>query len=84
MWQSRVFINEYFKAGGSRDLVCYSGYFSRTTKYQNIETITTEELLLGYSHNAMEFYTPEEQELAFELANVLVQEANKRLKLEKR
>lgn len=39
------FINEYIKAGGSKDLVCYVGYFSRVGKYEKINTITIQELI---------------------------------------
>ena len=41
----RKFMNEYLKSGGSKDLVCYVDYFSRTSKNTYIDTITIQELI---------------------------------------
>lgn len=54
-----LFVNEYIKAGGSTDLVCYDGYFSIANKYKNYATITVQELIKSQTT----FYTPEEDEL---------------------
>ena len=35
----RSFIIEYIKAGGSKDLVCYIGYFSRASQSEKMDTI---------------------------------------------
>lgn len=67
----RLFMNEYIKAGGSRNLVCYIGYGSRASKYENIPTTTIQELMMVQNNNATTFYTPEENELHQRLVNVL-------------
>ena len=41
----RKFINEYIKAGGSKYLVCYVGYFSRPCKYKKFKTVSISEVL---------------------------------------
>lgn len=72
----RLFMNEYIKAGGSKDLVCYNGYFSRTSKYEKLPTITIQELIMTQNNNAATFYTPEEDELHQRLVNVLSNRIN--------
>lgn len=67
----RLFINEYIKAGGHKDLECYLGYFSRLNHEEELKTITIEELIKKQSNNAAVFYTPEEDELHQRLVNVL-------------
>lgn len=67
----RNFINDYIKAGGSKDLVCYRGYFSRKSKNEKLDTISIQDLLLTVSNNAVTFYTPEEDELHQRLVNAL-------------
>ncbi len=67
----RSFIIEYIKAGGSKDLVCYRGYFSRKSKNEKLDTISIQDLLLTVSNNAVTFYTPEEDELHQGLVNAL-------------
>lgn len=67
----RNFINDYIKAGGSKDLVCYKGYFSRKSKNEKLDTISIQDLLLTVSNNAGTFYTPEEDELHQRLVNAL-------------
>lgn len=39
------FVDEYLKAGGSKELECYVNYFSRTSKYEALDTITVGELV---------------------------------------
>ena len=46
------FISEYIKAGGTKDLVCISNYFSREKKNKLIDTITINDIY----HNALKFY----------------------------
>jgi len=67
----RLFINEYIKAGGSKDLVCYVGYFSRTNKTTKLDTVTIQDLILTQNNNALLFYTPEETALHQRLANAI-------------
>lgn len=67
----RLFINEYIKAGGSENLLCYNGYGSRASKYEKIPTVTVQELLKTQSNSASNLYTPEETELHQRLVNAL-------------
>lgn len=67
----RLFINEYIKAGGSKDLVCYIGYFSRTNKTKKLDKITIQDLILTQNNNAATFYTPEETELHQRMVNAI-------------
>ncbi len=68
----RIFINEYLKAGGSKDLECYSRYFSRTSKHEQCGTISVERLLqLTANWSA---YTPEETELHQRLVDTLARQ----------
>ena len=77
----RLFVNEYLKEGGSKDLECYVDYFSRTTDKENVSTISIKNLLLRQRNNAMSFYTPEEDELHQRLVNAIATERkNKMLK----
>lgn len=41
----RNFINEYLKAGGTQDLVCYRNYFMRASANAKLESLTIRELL---------------------------------------
>lgn len=68
----RMFVNEYIKAGGSKDLECYVGYFSRTNKNEKLDTITIQELI----RNLATKYTPEEDELHQRLINVFATQLN--------
>ena len=67
----RLFINEYIKAGGSKDLICYIGYFSRINKMKKLDTISIQDLILIQNNNAATFYTPEETALHQRLVNAL-------------
>ena len=89
----RLFMNEYLKAGGSKDLVCYNGYFSRASKKEKVDTISIQELILTQNNNAATFYTPEEHDLHQRIVNAIAsqvdhevvrQEEVKRLRLERK
>ena len=89
----RKIMNEYIKAGGSKKLLCYIGYFFRTNKKQKLKTVSIERLILILNNNAATFYTPEETELHQKLANALNyklgqdisnQDETKRLKLKRK
>lgn len=58
----RLFINEYLKLGGSKELKCYIGYFERTNKEQKLDTISIQELLLK-QNMPQNFYISEEHKL---------------------
>lgn len=74
----RLFMNEYIKAGGSKNLVCYIGYGSRASKYEKLQTITVQELIMVYANNAATFYTPEENELHQKLVNAIYNQINQK------
>lgn len=89
----RLFMNEYLKAGGSKDLICYNGYFSRASKKEKVDTISIQELILTQNNDAATFYTPEETELHQRIVNAISsavdheavrQEEVKRLRLERK
>ena len=40
----RLFINEYLKSGGSKDLECYVNYFNRILRNEKINTITIQKV----------------------------------------
>ena len=67
----RNFINEYLKAGGRKDLLCYFNYKIREEEYEKLQTITVEELLKKVNHNARSKNTEEEQLLGQSLINIL-------------
>ena len=67
----RRFINEYIKAGGSKDLVCYVGYFSRASKNEKMSTVSVQEMIKTIYDNCVTKYTPEETELYQRMVNVL-------------
>lgn len=67
----RSFMNEYIKAGGSKDLDCYVDYFSKTNKKEKIDTVSINELILTLNNNAATFYTEEEEKLHQRLVNAL-------------
>ena len=89
----RLFINEYIKSGGSKDLECYVGYFWRTNKKEKLDTISVQDLILTRNNNAVTFYTPEEDELHQRLVNAIASQVDqdivkhdevKRLRLERK
>ena len=89
----RLFMNEYIKAGGSKNLKCYVGYFSRASKNEKVYTTTIQDLILTQNNNAATFYTPEEHELHQRIVNAIAsqvdheavrQEEVKQLRLERK
>ena len=72
----RIFMNEYIKAGGSKNLKCCVGYFYRTSKKEKLDTISVQDLILTQNNNAATFYTPEEHELHQRLANAIAYQVN--------
>ena len=72
----RLFMNDYSKAGGSKELICYVNYFSRASKYEKLNTVTMRELIKTQWNNAATFYTPEEDELHQRLVNALSRQIN--------
>lgn len=67
----REFVNEYIKAGGSKDLLCYEGYFSRANKEESMNTVSVRELIKDIDNDCVTKYTPEETALHQRLVNVL-------------
>ena len=66
----RDFINDYLKAGGSLDLMCYVDYFSRENKDDELKVVSIAELLTKARHNSEQKYTPEEVELQQKLVSI--------------
>ncbi len=75
----RLFINEYIKSGGSKDLKCYVGYFSNIDKREKLDTISIQKLILTQSNNAATFYTSEEDELHQKLVNALASQIDQKI-----
>ena len=67
----RQFINEYIKAGGSKNLICYVGYFFRASKKEKIDTVSMQKLIQSVHHDCVTKYTPEETELHQRMVNAL-------------
>ena len=67
----RNFIIEYIKAGGSKDLVCYIGYFSRASQSEKIDTVSVGEILRTRHNDCATKFTPEETALHQRLVNAL-------------
>jgi len=67
----RRFVNSYIKSGGRTNLVCYVDYYFREKKYQKLETVTVQELIMTLHDNAFEKYTDEEKELHQRLVDTL-------------
>ena len=89
----RLFMNKYIKSGGSKDLKCYVGYFSRASKNEKVYTTTMQDLILTQNNNAATFYTPKEHELHQRIVNAIAsqvdhevvrQEEVKQLRLERK
>lgn len=86
----REFMNLYLKAGGSKELVCFTNYGCRASKKEKLKTATIQELIL--ITNKPNLYTPEEDELHQRLVNILTsqidqdvvrQEEVKKLRIER-
>lgn len=89
----RSFINEYIKAGGSKDLVCYLGYFSRTSQSEKMDTVSVGEMIKTQYNDCVTKFTPEETALHQRMVNALAgqidqdevkKEEVKRLRLQRR
>ena len=72
----RSFVIEYIKAGGSKELVCYMNYFSKTNQNKKIRTISVDEILKNRYHNSATKYTPEEEALYQRMVNTLSSQIN--------
>lgn len=72
----RLFINEYIKNGGSKDLLCYIDYFHSVLVDKKVDTISIQDLILTQNNDAATFYTPEETELHQRLVNALSSQVN--------
>lgn len=75
----RLFINDYIKAGGSKNLVCNIGYGSRASKYEKLSTITIQELIRTESNNYAIFNTPDNTPEKNELYQILVNVLSNRI-----
>lgn len=64
----RDFINEYIKAGGSKDILCYEGYFNRACKSEPIATVSVQEMIKSLK------YTSEETTLHQKMVNALARQ----------
>lgn len=76
----RLFMNEYFKAGGKSDLECLDGYFFRSSDDDVVDTINMKKLIKTQKCDVVSFYTPEEDELHQRLARAIEQGINKKVK----
>ena len=74
----RLFINEYIKAGGSKDLECLVGYFSKVSKDEPLEKVSIQELILTLPSHTTSFYTEEENELHQRLIHSLKKSKSKK------
>ena len=72
----RRFIIEYINAGGSKDLVCYVGYFSRTNKHEKLDTVSVEKILEMLCNDCVTKYTPEETTLHQRMVNALASQVD--------
>lgn len=73
----RKFMNEYIKAGGSKDLLCYVGYFSRASKNEKVDIVSMQELIQSIHNDCFTKYTPEETELYQRMVNALANQIDK-------
>ena len=72
----RNFINEYIKAGGSKGLICYVGYFSRASKNEKVNIVSIQKLIKSIHNDCITKYTPEEIELFQRMVNALASQIN--------
>lgn len=75
------FINEYIKAGGSKDLECYVNYFNRSNKKEKIDTITIQDFVLNQDKD-FPLYSPE-KEIHQELINAITSQIDQEIHHEK-
>ena len=69
----RLFINEYIKLGGKKDLLCLENYGnnSNNTTFGILTTVRVIDLIRHIHHNQNSKYTPEENNLHNELIGLL-------------
>jgi len=72
----RMFINEYIKAGGSKDLVCYVDYFSKASKNEKMSTVSVQDMIKTIRYSYYNKYTPEETELHQRMVNALIKQVD--------
>lgn len=76
----RLFMNEYFKAGGKSDLICYIGYFEKISDSDIVSTINMQELIKTTKCDVVKFYSPEEQKLHQRLVDAIQNGVDKKVK----
>jgi len=79
----RLFLNEYFKAGGSKDITCYNQYFFKDHFDSPIEEVSLEKVYEETWLNCSQKYTEEESNLQSRLIETISNHANQILKLQK-
>jgi hypothetical protein len=67
----RRFVNEYIKSGGSKNLMCYVGYFQRTNNNEKMDTVSIQDLIIRIHNNGVPKYTREENELHQRMVNAI-------------
>ena len=72
----RLFINEYLKSGGSKDLVCLDDFALRGKNNEKLDKVTINEVLQKCKYSFKQKYTPEEKDLHQRIINVLVNQKN--------
>ena len=72
----RSFIIEYIKAGGSKDLVCYIGYFSRASQSEKMDMVSVADMLRTHHNDCVTKYTPEETALHQRMVNALASQVD--------
>jgi hypothetical protein len=77
-------MNDYLKAGGSKDLVCYDNYFMRASENEKLSTITIQELIKIIWNDCTTKYTLEEDQLHQRLVNALANQIYQKTILEKK
>lgn len=78
----RRFVNEYIKAGGRKETVCYENYFLRTRKNQPLETMTVQRLIKTTWNNCSERYTEEEKSLQQQFVSLLGNERDRKKQID--
>ena len=71
-----AFIIEYIKAGGSKDLVCYIGYFSRASQSEKMDMVSVADMLRTPHNDCVTKYTPEETALHQRMVNALASQVD--------
>lgn len=79
----RSFMNAYLKAGGSKDLECYTNYYYHTKQSEPLKKIKIQYLIINRWNDLAHKYTEEETKLHQNLVNLLNNRLNEQLKLER-